>query len=169
MKKIMGSMLVICMMVLFCGTGLAVKQPNILLVMVDDMGWTDIGCIGSEIETPTLLEFAGVDYPDKYKGRQLEPMRGRSMVSLLDGTKKAVYTESEYVGGEMAGGKWMRQGDLKAVKVPKPYGTDRWQLFNVIKDPGESNDLSKSMPDKLNELKAAWDDYAEEVGVIPAE
>ncbi|MHC5123752.1 MAG: arylsulfatase, partial [Planctomycetota bacterium] len=60
-------------------------------------------------------------------------------------------------------------GDLKAVKVPKPYGTDQWQLFNVIKDPGESNDLSKSMPDKLNELKAAWDDYAEEVGVIPAE
>ncbi|MHC4373329.1 MAG: sulfatase-like hydrolase/transferase, partial [Planctomycetota bacterium] len=41
-------------MVLFCGTGLAVKQPNILLVMVDDMGWTDIGCFGSEIETPNI-------------------------------------------------------------------------------------------------------------------
>jgi arylsulfatase len=141
---------------LIAGPGIKSGQQNDAFAYVTDI-------------MPTLLEFAGVDYPDKYKGRKLEPMRGRSMVSLLDGTKKAVYTESEYVGGEMAGGKWMRQGDLKAVKVPKPYGTDQWQLFNVIKDPGESNDLSKSMPDKLNELKAAWDDYAEEVGVIPAE
>jgi arylsulfatase len=28
--------------------------PNILLVMVDDMGWTDIGPFGSEIETPHI-------------------------------------------------------------------------------------------------------------------
>jgi arylsulfatase len=115
---------------------------------------------------PTILEFAGVDYPDKFQGRKVKPMSGRSMVSLLDGTKKAIYNESEYVGGEMGGGKWMRQGDFKAVMVPKPYGTGQWQLFNVAKDPGEAKDLSKSMPDKLEELKAAWDDYAKEVGVV---
>ena len=27
------------------------KQPNFLLVMADDMGWTDIGSFGSEIDT----------------------------------------------------------------------------------------------------------------------
>ena len=91
------------------------------------------------------------------------------MTPLLDGTKKAIYDKSEYVGGEMNGDKWMRQGDLKAVMVSKPYGTGRWQLFNVVKDPGEAKDLSKSMPDKLNELKAAWDDYAKEVGVVLSE
>jgi arylsulfatase len=107
-----------------------------------------------------------VDYPDKFQGRKVKPMSGRSMVSLLDGTKKAIYNESEYVGGEMGGGKWMRQGDFKAVMVPKPYGTGQWQLFNVAKDPGEAKDLSKSIPDKLEELKAAWDDYAKEVGVV---
>ena len=30
------------------------QRPNILLVMADDMGWTDIGSFGSEIETPNL-------------------------------------------------------------------------------------------------------------------
>ena len=30
------------------------QRPNILLVMVDDMGWTDIGSFGSEIETPNV-------------------------------------------------------------------------------------------------------------------
>ncbi|MHC4525955.1 MAG: arylsulfatase [Planctomycetota bacterium] len=118
---------------------------------------------------PTILELAGVDYPATFKGRKIEPMRGRSMAPLLDGTKKTIYKDTEFVGGEMNGDKWMRQGDLKAVMVSKPYGTGQWQLFDVVKDPGEAKDLSKSMPDKLNELKAAWDDYAKDVGVVPAE
>ena len=29
-------------------------SPNILLILVDDMGWSDIGCYGGEIETPNL-------------------------------------------------------------------------------------------------------------------
>ena len=59
-------------------------------------------------------------------------MRGRSMVGLLDGTKEAIYDEKEFVGGEMGGGKWMRQGDFKAVMVPAPYGTGEWKLYDVV-------------------------------------
>ncbi len=35
------------------------KRPNILIVMVDDMGFSDLGCFGSEIQTPTLDTLAG--------------------------------------------------------------------------------------------------------------
>jgi len=115
---------------------------------------------------PTILELAGVDYPAEFRGRKIEPMRGRSIVALLDDTKKAVYGSDEFVGGEMGGGKWMRQGSFKAVMVPEPYGTGIWQLFNVVEDPGEAKDLSKAMPDKLKTLQAAWDRYAKEVGVV---
>ena len=115
---------------------------------------------------PTILELAGVDYPKKYHGRRIEPMRGRSMANLLNGSKNAIYNEDEFVGGEMGGGKWMRQGDFKAVMLPEPYGTGKWQLFNVVKDPGEAKDLSSAAPDKIKLLKAAWDRYAEEVGVV---
>ena len=52
--------------------------------------------------------------------------------------------------------------------VPAPYGTGDWRLFNVDEDPGEANDLSRMMPDKLDALKAAWQRYAEEVGVVGA-
>lgn len=35
------------------------NRPNIILIMVDDMGWSDIGCHGSEIETPNIDRIAG--------------------------------------------------------------------------------------------------------------
>ena len=116
---------------------------------------------------PTILEVTEVEYPADLAGRRIEPMRGRSMVELLSGAKEAIYSDADFVGGEMGDGKWMRQGAFKAVSVPPPYGTGAWQLFNVVDDPGEANDLSKAMSDKLDSLKSAWDRYAKDVGVVP--
>ncbi len=52
---------------------------------------------------PTMLELAGVKYPATYKGRNVEPMHGRSMAPILNGTKTAVYDASEYVVGTFEG------------------------------------------------------------------
>ena len=30
------------------------KKPNILLIVADDLGFTDLGCYGSEIKTPNI-------------------------------------------------------------------------------------------------------------------
>ena len=35
-------------------TAWAVKRPNIIIAMADDMGWSDIGCYGGEIKSPNL-------------------------------------------------------------------------------------------------------------------
>jgi arylsulfatase A-like enzyme len=116
---------------------------------------------------PTILEMTGVDYITELEGSKIEPMRGRSMLSLLDGTKQAIYDTTEFFGGEMNGDMWMRQGDFKAQMVSAPFGTGTWQLFNLAKDPGEASDLSGLMPEKLEMLKNAWDQYAKDVGVVP--
>jgi arylsulfatase len=117
---------------------------------------------------PTILDIVGLGYPEEYQGRMIEPTRGRSIFGLLSGTQETVYGDDEFIGGEMMDGKWMRQGDLKAVLIPVPDGPGEWRLFNVAEDPGEANDLSAEMPEKLEELKAAWDRYADEVGVVPS-
>ena len=37
----------------------AAKRPNIVLIMADDLGFADLGCYGSEIQTPNLDTLAG--------------------------------------------------------------------------------------------------------------
>lgn len=38
------------------------KTPNIVLILCDDMGFSDIGCYGSEIKTPTLTSWLLTEY-----------------------------------------------------------------------------------------------------------
>ena len=38
----------------------AAKRPNILLIVADDLGYTDIGSFGGEIRTPRLDELAAL-------------------------------------------------------------------------------------------------------------
>ncbi len=40
------------------GTSLADDRPNILLVLVDDLGYSDLGCFGGEIKTPNIDRLA---------------------------------------------------------------------------------------------------------------
>ena len=39
---------------LFIVSAASAAPPNILLIMVDDMGYSDLGCYGGEVRTPTL-------------------------------------------------------------------------------------------------------------------
>jgi arylsulfatase len=115
---------------------------------------------------PTILELTGIQHPKRYQGRQVERMRGKSLNGLLTGAAKVVYPANEFVGGELGNGMWMRQGNYKAVSVAAPYGTGEWKLYNVVDDPGETRNLSKEQPEKMKKLKAAWDSYAKDVGVV---
>lgn len=42
------------------------KRPNFLVVVADDLGFSDIGCFGSEIRTPNIDKIAqqGVRFTD---------------------------------------------------------------------------------------------------------
>ena len=115
---------------------------------------------------PTLLDLAGIKHPREFKGTKVEPMRGKSMARVLSGSGNRLHEADAYIGGEMGGGKWMRQGSYKAVSVAKPYGTGEWNLFDLENDPGETKDLSKEKPELLSRLKSAWEKYAGEVGVV---
>lgn len=121
---------------------------------------------------PTLLDLAGVAHPPDglYKGRSIVPMRGKSWVPYLSDREKneSIHSEDTVTGWELFNRQALRKGKWKAVMIPEPYGPGRWQLYNLETDPGETDDLGPSLPEKLRELLKHWDDYVREVGVAGA-
>jgi arylsulfatase A-like enzyme len=58
-----------------------VTRPNIIVVMADDMGFSDLGCYGSEIKTPTIDKLAeeGVRFSQFYNCNKCGPSRASLM------------------------------------------------------------------------------------------
>ncbi len=59
-------------------------RPNIILILVDDLGFSDIGCYGGEIETPHLdaLAAGGVRFSQFYNMARCCPTRATLMTGL---------------------------------------------------------------------------------------
>jgi arylsulfatase A-like enzyme len=60
------------------------EKPNVILIMSDDMGYSDIGCYGGEIETPNLDRLAnqGIRYTQFYNAARSCPTRASLMTGL---------------------------------------------------------------------------------------
>jgi arylsulfatase len=98
---------------------------------------------------PTLLELAGGTYPSEYQGREILPMEGKSLAPIFAGAERAGH---EALFWELNGHRAARKGDWKIVAVPK----GPWELYDLATDRGETNDLVKEQPEKLDELVALY-------------
>ena len=59
-------------------------RPNILVILADDLGWSDLGCYGGEIHTPNLDKLAqgGVRFTQFYNCARCCPARASIMTGL---------------------------------------------------------------------------------------
>ena len=55
--------------------------PNVVMILADDLGFSDLGCYGSEIETPNLDALAGngLRFTQFYNTARCWPTRGALM------------------------------------------------------------------------------------------
>ncbi len=69
---------------LSCSTVPENEPPNIILIMADDMGFSDLGCYGSEIHTPNLDRLAenGIRFSRFYNGARCCPTRASLLTGL---------------------------------------------------------------------------------------
>jgi arylsulfatase A-like enzyme len=108
---------------------------------------------------PTLLELAGVKYPREHDGHEVLPLEGKSLVPALNG--KAVRRDALF--WEHEGNRAVRRGDFKLIAAHD----EKWQLYDVVHDRIEADDLADLMPERVNELKALYDQWAARCGVEP--
>ncbi|WP_417765573.1 arylsulfatase [Spongiibacter tropicus] len=111
---------------------------------------------------PTLLDLSGAAPP----GDDYYQPSGKSLLPVLADQRERVRGEDDALGYELGGNAALFKGDYKLVKNLPPAGDGRWHLYNIVSDPGESRDLSESMPERLAAMLADYEDYARRNGVL---
>jgi len=119
------------------------QRPNIILIMSDDMGFSDIGCYGGEIKTPVLDSLAaqGIRYTQFYNTARCCPTRA----SLLTG----LYPHQAGIGHMMEDkGLEGYQGDLNNHSVTiaealrsagyRTYMAGKWHVTKKVNPDDES-------------------------------
>lgn len=76
-------------------------RPNVVVVLVDDMGWSDIGCYGSEIPTPHLDALArdGLRFTQFYNTARCSPTRASLLTGVYPHQAGMGYLEGLVVPG----------------------------------------------------------------------
>jgi arylsulfatase/uncharacterized sulfatase len=118
--------------------------------------------------TPTILDATGVSPPNgRFGGRPVEQIVGRSLLPLVRGEVERVYSATDTIGYELGGNAALFQGDYKIVLNIPPVGDNQWHLYNIVTDPGETDDLKDRMPERFEEMLAHYQQYVVDNNVLP--
>lgn len=117
----------------------------------------------------TILDYAGVDYPgESYKGRDITPASGSTLRSFLKGEADQPHDDTYRHVFELFGNGYVVQGNYKAMMIREGmWGDGEWHLYDIRNDPGETIPLDDEMPELLAELKAHFESYRDEKGLVP--
>ncbi len=100
---------------------------------------------------PTILDLAGATYPQQNKGKDVHPLIGKSLLPILHGDSSSVH-QNDGMGYELFEMKAYIKGNWKLLRLPIPFGTGQWQLYDVEKDPAETTDISVKFPMTIRNL-----------------
>ena len=118
----------------------ASDQPNILLIMADDLGFSYLGCYGGEIQTPHLdqLSVSGIRYTQMYNTARCWPTRG----ALLTGYYAQQIRRDMVPGVPDTGNRGKRQAwakllpELLGLVGYRSYHTGKWHIDGMPLEQG---------------------------------
>jgi len=107
------------------------RPPNLLIILADDLGFSDLGCYGSEIQTPNLDRLAerGLRFTQFYNTARCWPTRGALMTGYY-----AQQIRRDQVEGVQSGGQGKRPSWAPLLSVSlnqhgyKSYHSGKWHI-----------------------------------------
>jgi arylsulfatase A-like enzyme len=119
----------------------AATRPNIVLIMVDDMGYSDLGCYGGEIPTPNIDNLAenGIKFTQFYNTARCCPTRASLLTGLhphqtgIGGMTNSPKKENDISKSEYGYTGFLNRDCVTIAEVLKPAGyhtymTGKWHL-----------------------------------------
>ena len=129
---------------------------------------------------PTILEATGIPMPDTLNGIKQRPMDGVSMAYTWDKANANAPSRRTTQYFEMLGNRaiyhdgWVActtpatlPWELSSAPPPDVITGYKWELYNVMEDPTESNDLAAKMPEKLKQMQDIFYAEAKKHDVLP--
>jgi arylsulfatase len=107
----------------------------------------------------TCTDLADTSYPEKYNGKKIEPLMGKSLLPVFKGIQREGH---DYLYFQYSNCRGIRQGDWKAVSF---YGHD-WELYNLSEDRVEQNNLAHQHPEKVKVMSELWHEVAKETDLL---
>ncbi len=109
------------------------ERPHVLLILVDDLGYSDLGCYGGEIETPHLdgLAAGGLRFTQFYNTARCWPTRA----ALLTGYYAQQIRRDKLPGGKARGSRppWARLlPDLLRPGGYRSYHSGKWHIDGKV-------------------------------------
>ncbi len=109
------------------------EKPNIILIMADDLGYSDISCFGGEIQTPNIDKLAnnGVRFSHCY----VSPMCVTSRVALMSGMEYKAAGAGSFPNG-LSFAQLLRNAGYTTSLVGKNHGMNNLLIGNSDRDFG---------------------------------
>jgi arylsulfatase A-like enzyme len=118
-------------------------KPNIVLILNDDMGYSDLGCYGGEVQTPNLdrLAAGGVRFSQFYNTARCSPSRA-SLLTGLHPHQTGIGVLTYNMGPEGYAGDLNRRC-VTIAEALKPSGyrsylSGKWHVANNLRQPTDS-------------------------------
>jgi arylsulfatase A-like enzyme len=104
----------------------------------------------------TFVDVGGATYPRQVGERKIDPLQGKSLLPIFKGTAREPHeTLYFHFGTDRA----LRQGPWKLVSAKR----GRWELYNLLSDRTETNDLAGKHPQRVAQMAKEWFRLAKDV------
>ena len=126
---------------------------------------------------PTTLDLVGIKTPEEVDGTKQQPFEGTSLAYSIDDAKAPSRhtVQYYYIFGSRS---IYDQGWKAELAYPnafttgnavskEPFNENAWELYNLNDDPTERVDLAKQNPEKLAQLKAEFEQQAQQHHLYP--
>ena len=139
-------------------------KPNILLILNDDMGFSDIGCYGGEVRTPHLNRLAagGLRFTQFYNTARCSPSRA-SLLTGLHPHQSGIGILTYNTGPEGYAGNLNKHcvtipEVLKAAHY-RSYMSGKWHVASSLKEPSDAWPLQRGFDEFYGTIIGAGSFY----------